>query len=41
MKEHYVALDDVIATLKMKNKKHPGGILEHGRNRLIYVYWRI
>lgn len=30
MREHYVALDDVIATLKMKNKNIPGGVLENG-----------
>ncbi len=30
MREHYVALDDVIATLKMKNKNIPGGLLESG-----------
>ena len=30
MRRHYVALEDVIATLKMKNKNIPGGILQNG-----------
>jgi len=31
MKKHYVALEDVIATLKMKNKNIPAGLLENGK----------
>jgi hydrophobic/amphiphilic exporter-1 (mainly G- bacteria), HAE1 family len=30
LKEHYVALEDVLATLKMKNKNLPLGLLENG-----------
>jgi HAE1 family hydrophobic/amphiphilic exporter-1 len=30
MREHYVALDDVLLTLKMKNRNIPGGLLEKG-----------
>ncbi|MFA5250190.1 MAG: efflux RND transporter permease subunit [Parachlamydiales bacterium] len=45
MREHYVALEDVLATIKMKNKNLPGGLLENGKQafnlRFIGEYARV